>query len=52
MNNKNKENSLTEEEKEEAIKIIVLAEDKLFDLTKEKRKIEEKITELKKKNQL
>jgi len=50
MNKKNEENNITEEEKEETIRIIILAEDKLFSLNEEKIKIENEIAKLK--NQL
>lgn len=45
----NKEvNDITEEEKEEAIKIYCLAEDKLMSLAEEESELESKIAELKK----
>ena len=45
----NEVNTITEEEKEENIKIFCLAEDKLMDLAEEKHELESKIAEEKKK---
>lgn len=43
------ENNITEEEKEEAIKIYCLAEDKSMSLVEEEHALESKIAKLKKK---